>query len=566
MNSRSRQAKPLIGWDLAGIRFFPSLRKLVIGERTVRLPPKPAKVLEMLARAAPNPATKADLLDQIWARSFTGDSVVADAVKYLRKATNGESRPALIETLHKLGYRMAVTPIAIEESEWVAAGPESHPLITRSPGPRKRLHGVGIGLPLAALVLGVVLALNNQAVEPEDPGRNLVQQGPTGSAKAKLTEADIHYIRGAQHYGRYRPEDNQIAISLFTKTLEFDPNYVRAYSGLSNAYSMQAIKFGGDGGWVTRAEELARQAIALQPTDASGYKALGLAQSYHGRLREAAHSYELALQLHPQYVAAMVNLSGIRVTQGRIDEALPLLNRALQIAPGGVITRLNLGHAYNLLGMDDLARAWYDKGKALAPGSPADGIAALGFLLTRGDFGAARSLLREQPEELALDAHLSYWRGMTDLYMGDAGTAAANFKLAVAYTPTGSLLWLKSNVRHEIARKLDGELTDDLVLDEIEILIDDLVSRGAEDPVYHELKAMIALARDQVSVAIASLELAFELGWLAIHELEQDPALAAIREHPDIELLMARMIDRRNNLVSRFSMRHRSNSVASIQD
>ena len=194
MNSVLEQNEALACWDLAGIQYYPALRKLVIGDRSTRLPPKPAMVLEMLVEAAPNPVTKTDLLDKIWARSFTGDAVVADAVKYLRKASNGDSRPALIETLHKLGYRLAITPFAIDTNRAVTTQRPDRAATGAARSPRR----IGIGLPLVALVLGVVFAVQNQADETNHQPQAGSRQDQGGDSKPALTEADVHYIRGAQ--------------------------------------------------------------------------------------------------------------------------------------------------------------------------------------------------------------------------------------------------------------------------------------------------------------------------------------------------------------------------------
>ncbi len=89
------------------------------------------------------------------------------------------------------------------------------------------------------------------------------------------------YHRGCWHMFRFRPEHYEEAERYFLRSIELDPTSPRPLSGLSFVHWQRAfLEISQDrAGEISRARELAEQAIGLDPRDPQGYNALGRAPS-----------------------------------------------------------------------------------------------------------------------------------------------------------------------------------------------------------------------------------------------------------------------------------------------
>jgi len=94
---------------------WPGLNQIERDGKVVRLEPKAAFMLGLLARRAGEPVTRKELLDTVWAGAVVSDDALTQVVIKLRKALGDSSRdPKYIETIPKRGYRLVapVGPIA----------------------------------------------------------------------------------------------------------------------------------------------------------------------------------------------------------------------------------------------------------------------------------------------------------------------------------------------------------------------------------------------------------------------------------------------------------------------
>lgn len=138
-------------------------QRLLKGDTAVPLDPKAIGVLLHLAEAAPNFVSAEALLARTWQGTFVGDNALQQVIHRLRGAFGDTARsPRFIETLHRRGYRLLVTPDP--------AGPEQR---TSAPaGPLARTGPVTLAiLPFADrsegtidpyLSDGLTLALHDQ--------------------------------------------------------------------------------------------------------------------------------------------------------------------------------------------------------------------------------------------------------------------------------------------------------------------------------------------------------------------------------------------------------------------
>ena len=104
----------------------------------LKLTPRAAAVLHLLAERAQELVTKQELFDRVWGGIAIGDDALTSCIQELRGALGDDARhPRTIETRHRRGYRLMVsaTPIADRSSGPAspqAAAPEPSPLVGRA--------------------------------------------------------------------------------------------------------------------------------------------------------------------------------------------------------------------------------------------------------------------------------------------------------------------------------------------------------------------------------------------------------------------------------------------------
>jgi DNA-binding winged helix-turn-helix (wHTH) protein/predicted ATPase len=113
----------------ASFRFDARTGRLWRDSSEVRLTPRAAAVLHLLADRAQDLVTKQELFDRVWGGMAVGDDALTSCVQELRGALGDDARrPQLIETRHRRGYRLMVParPIAVQNG--AAAPPQAFAL------------------------------------------------------------------------------------------------------------------------------------------------------------------------------------------------------------------------------------------------------------------------------------------------------------------------------------------------------------------------------------------------------------------------------------------------------
>jgi TolB-like protein/Tfp pilus assembly protein PilF len=218
-----------------------------------------------------------------------------------------------------------------------------------------------------------------------------------------------YYLRGRDYYYRYTKQDNERAIELFRKALEVDPRYALAFAGIGDAYGLRVTRYGFGSEWTDSAIAISTYSIALDPTLAEGYKALGLALETEGKTRDALQQYYRAVELNPNYAPVLANIGSVNFTLGRYDEALPWVKKAVTLQPGSAHYYTLVGLQYFSLAFDSAAGHWLSRALALQPEMVFPGILMTYVELYQGNAEKARTrindLVASHPDENAvLDA------------------------------------------------------------------------------------------------------------------------------------------------------------------
>jgi serine/threonine protein kinase/Tfp pilus assembly protein PilF len=157
------------------------------------------------------------------------------------------------------------------------------------------------------------------------------------SPKTQQRNADAYnaYLQGRYFYDRQSKEDLEKAVDYYQQALRIDPNYARAWAGLSRVHSRQA-----DGGYApleetyTKAKNEAQKAMDLDPTLPDAYTAISwIKKNYDWDWAAADAACKRALELEPTSVDAASNAALLDLTLGRFAEGIAQSRRAIELDP-----------------------------------------------------------------------------------------------------------------------------------------------------------------------------------------------------------------------------------------
>lgn len=162
----------------------------------------------------------------------------------------------------------------------------------------------------------------------------------SGDLKDIDNAAYLYYLRGRYHWNRRNNDDFRKGIEYFQRSIEIEPNFALAYSGLSDSYVL-LIQFGGGApsDLLPQARSAARKAIDLDENCAEAHASLGnIAQLENDQLT-AESEFRRAIELNPNYATAFQWLAELLSAEGQTDQADELIRKALELDPLSRIVR-----------------------------------------------------------------------------------------------------------------------------------------------------------------------------------------------------------------------------------
>jgi DNA-binding winged helix-turn-helix (wHTH) protein/tetratricopeptide (TPR) repeat protein len=358
------------GQRAASLRFEAFELRLDSGELfhagiTVKLQPRPAKVLAILAGHAGEVVPREEIRHAVW-----GDATYVDfdlalnfSIRQVRRALgDSAARPRFVATIPRRGYRF-LAPVEMVGSD---AGP---PVTGQTAAPRHapvrwRLALAGAsGLILLLMTLGLVARL----------GRPLpsVIVAPAQGSPAHQRYLEGQYLQALDDLDRAKGAFEEAAI--------LDPRSSHVFAALGQVLlgtGRPAREI------LTTAETAERRALELDPRDFVAHVDRGerLFQ-YEYDWRGAEEEFRRAVQLDGRSAQGHFGLAQVLAGQGRHDEALEEARRALALEPERRLA-MNLGRFYYLARRDDEAIEQARRAIALA------------FAATRGAAFPKSGLLR----------------------------------------------------------------------------------------------------------------------------------------------------------------------------
>ncbi|AGY59016.1 protein kinase domain-containing protein [Gloeobacter kilaueensis] len=176
-----------------------------------------------------------------------------------------------------------------------------------------------------------------------------------------------YFLQGNAYRRRNTRKYTELAIDLYKRALQRDPEYARAYDGLAAAYVQKTQAFGDSPAWLNTAIAVSRKALNLDPDSPHARNSLGEAYDAKGQLHRAAAEYRRIIASNPNYYPAIGNLAGVERDTGHLDSAMHLYKKRLSINPATADAYDDIGFVYWLLGEDEKAKQWLNKALSFQP-------------------------------------------------------------------------------------------------------------------------------------------------------------------------------------------------------
>jgi DNA-binding winged helix-turn-helix (wHTH) protein/tetratricopeptide (TPR) repeat protein len=391
----------------------------------VKLQPRPARVLAVLALNAGTAVSREEIRNAVWGEGSHVDFDLSlnYCIRQIRLALNDPAeQPQFVATLPRVGYRF-IAPVEARRRE-----PAPFPTAAPAPAPfapPETPKGAGsvwrqiVATAFALLIVGILVALRSQGERTQDvPAKPAV---PAASEEAMRAWADLE----GQYFATHGESDK--AWKAFQAT-DRAPRSAPAWAALAHELLEEELP-ARELEPILKAAE--RQAFALDPNLALAHlnRAVRLFR-YQYNWREAEQELRRALELDPQQPEAHYMYARLLAARGRHDEALEQVRQAQWLRPGTILLRARQPwHSYLARRYDDaITQARHQI--ALAPGKTSETNPTQPELfwafrtillasLAKGDraaaFEAARADARWQgePKPASLEA---FWIAKRDLF------------------------------------------------------------------------------------------------------------------------------------------------------
>jgi DNA-binding winged helix-turn-helix (wHTH) protein/tetratricopeptide (TPR) repeat protein len=295
----------------------PEDRLLTREGRPVALAPRVFDTLLILAMNAGRLVRKSEIMSFVWPEARVEDVNLAHNISDLRRILG----VAAIQTVPKHGYRF------VEEVRKVPRNAPAPEPVRPLPPPARASARMVFQLALAVVVLaGAAVFLLSRPVGPTGHSSAPHVQAIQAKLDTNL-QALQHYLQGRYFLNRRNSQDFKRAEELFRQAIAIDPNYAQAYAGLA-----EALAFGSKP--MNQIQSALDHALSLDPDLAEAHALVGLnAMNGEWDWVKAEREFRRAIQLNPSLVEAHQWYGDFLGYMGRFDQSAGELNAAIALEP-----------------------------------------------------------------------------------------------------------------------------------------------------------------------------------------------------------------------------------------
>ena len=166
-----------------------------------------------------------------------------------------------------------------------------------------------------------------------------------------------YFLKGQHYFRRWGTRNMTFATQMFTKAVEVDPDYARAWSALAGSYAMICMYWNASEENLEAADRTSAKALELLPGLAECHVSRGLSHFVHGDDVAAIAEFETARRLDPTLFEAWYFYGRVRFQRGELEAAARLFEEAERLDPDDFQAPVLLRQVYFSLGRPADARA-----------------------------------------------------------------------------------------------------------------------------------------------------------------------------------------------------------------
>jgi adenylate cyclase len=177
-----------------------------------------------------------------------------------------------------------------------------------------------------------------------------------GRAPTTDLEAYDYYLRGRQFFYQYKRKGIEFALKMFTRAIEIDPGFVRAYAGIADCSSFIYMYGGSHDTHREQADAMSRKALKLDPDSAEAHASRGVACALKKDYATAEEEFDEAIHFDPMSFEAYYFYARTCFVQGNLRKAIQLYEKAMEVNPQDYQSPLLVAQSYMDLGEEEKAR------------------------------------------------------------------------------------------------------------------------------------------------------------------------------------------------------------------
>jgi adenylate cyclase len=193
-----------------------------------------------------------------------------------------------------------------------------------------------------------------------------VEQAALGKPSASDVKAYDYYLRGRKFFYQYSRKGMRFALELYSRAIEEDPGFARAYAGIAQCSAFLFQNAGAHAKDLEQADSASRKALELDPDSAEAHAARGVALSLRGEHADAEQEFETAIRLNPDLFEAHYFYARDCFALGNYEKAVTQYEEAMRARPEDYQSPLLVAGSFVALGRPADANAVRRRGIRLA--------------------------------------------------------------------------------------------------------------------------------------------------------------------------------------------------------